>query len=160
MKEVTEIIEIVFERVQLEKIVEFLIKVLSNSTLKDYNIATDSTEIDVHSKEKLFNSINQSSDGAFVFTFLNFSLKDILLSQVWFRIDKYNNTYDLSLDFEEKELRQKSSISDLQKRVASLAGELKTTNYYCGYEPAIDEDTRLFSGMSLGPLKDWRSGDK
>jgi hypothetical protein len=160
MKEVTEIIEIVFERVQLSKIVELLIKMLSNSTLKDYSISTDSSEINLHSKENLFNNINQSSDGAFYFNFSDSDLKDIQLSSVGFQIYKYDNVYDLSLYIEEKEIRQKVSISDLQKRVESLAEELKATNYYCGYESASDEVTRLFSGNSLGPLKNWGSMDK
>ncbi|MEZ4827687.1 MAG: hypothetical protein R3C61_15605 [Bacteroidia bacterium] len=86
-------------------------------------------------------------------------MKDIFLSQVWFRIDKYDNIYDLSLDIEEKEIRQKTFISDLQKRVTSLAEELKTTSYYCGYEPATDEKTRLFSGNILGPLNNWGNMD-
>ncbi|MEZ4776022.1 MAG: hypothetical protein R3D00_22785 [Bacteroidia bacterium] len=159
MKEITEIIEIVFERVKLEKIVEILIRKLSESTLKKYNIIADSSEFNLESKEMIFDSINRSSDGAFVFTFSNFSLKDIFLSQVWFRIDKYDNIYDLSLDIEEKEIRQKTSISDLQKRVASLAEELKTNSYYCGYEPATDEETRLFSVNILGPLNNWGNMD-
>lgn len=160
MKEVTEIIEILFERVQLEKIVGLLLRILSNSTLKDYNVSTDSSEINLQSKEALFNSVDQSSDGSFYFNFLDYSLKDILLSRVGFQIIKYDNVYDLSLSIEEKEIRQKVSIMDLQKRVRSLAEELKTTIYYCGYEPAMDEETRLFSGVSLGPLKDWGSVDK
>lgn len=157
MKEVTEIIEIVFERVQLEKIVGLLIRILSNSTLKDYNVSTDSSEINIQSKETLFNSIDQSSDGSFYFNFLDYNLKDILLLKVGFQIIKYDNVYDLSLSIDEKEIRQKVSILDLQERVASLAEELKTTYYYCGYEPAMDEETRIFSGASLGPLKDWGS---
>ena len=104
MKEVTEILEIVFERVQLDKIVEFLIRVLSSSTLKDYNISTDSSEINLQSKEKLFSSISQSSDGAFYFNFLDYSLKDILLSNLGIQILKYNNVYDLNLSIDEKEI--------------------------------------------------------
>lgn len=155
MKEVTEVIEIVFERIQLEKIVELLIRMLSSSTLKSYKISTDSSEINLQSKEELFNSIKQSSDGSFYFHFSDFSLKDILLSGVGFQILKYDNIYDLNLDIEEREIRQKTSTSDLQKRVASFAKELKTTNYYCGYEPAVDKETRLFSGSTLGPLNNW-----
>lgn len=155
MKEVTEIIEVLFERVSLEKIVGLLISILSNSTLKDCNVSTDLSEINLQSKETLFDSIEQSSGGSFYFNFLDYNLKDILLSKVGFQIIKYDNVYDLSLSIEEKEIRQKVSILDLQKCVTALAEELKTTNYYCGYEPAMDEETRIFSGISLGPLKDW-----
>jgi len=155
MKDVTEIIEIVFERVQLSRIVDLLIKKLSNSTLKDYSISTDSSEIDLQSKEKLFDSINQSSDGSFYFNFSNSDLMDIILSRVGFQIYKYENIYDLTLVIEERELRHQVSILGLQKRAESLAEELKVTNYYCGFEPAADEETRLFSGNTIGPLKIW-----
>jgi len=155
MKEVTEIIEIVFEKIQLDKIVELLIIKLSSSFLKDYNISTDTSEINSQSKETLFNSIDQSSDGSFYFNFLDYGLKDVQLSRVGFQIIKYNSFYDLNLSLEEKEIRQKVSIIGLQKRVASLADELKSTFYYCGYEPAMDRETRFFSDVSLGPLKEW-----
>lgn len=160
MREATEIIEIVFERVQLKKIVGLLIRILSKSTLRDYNVSTDSSEINLQSKETLLSSIEQSSEDAFYFYFIELRLNDIVLSGVGFQIIKYDNVYDLNLSIEEKEIRQKVSILDLQKWVASLAEELKTTNYYCGYEPAMDEETRIFSGVSLGPLKDWGSMDK
>lgn len=160
MKEVTEIIEIVFENIQLDKIAGLLIRILSNSTLKDYHISTDSSEIDLQSKEKLVDSIHESSDGSFYFNFLDCSLNDILVSQLGFQVIKYSKVYDLCLSIVEKELRQKASLSDLQKCVASLAEELKTTNYYCGFEPAKDEETRLFSGISLGPLQNWGLMDK
>lgn len=159
MKEVTEIIEIVFERVQLQKMVEVLTIALSNSTLKDYTISTDSSEINLHSKEKLFDSINQSSDGSFYFNFLNFRLKDILLTRAGFQIYKYNNIYDLNIAIEAIELKQKTSVSDLKNCVKSLSEELKATNYYSGYEPAADEETRLFSRDSLGPINNWRNID-
>ena len=157
MKEVSEIIEIVFEGIQLEKTVKFLARILSNSTLIDKNIATDLSDINLQSEKKMFTSINQSSEGSFGFYFSNFYLKDILLSRVGFQIIKYNNVYDLNLSIEEKEIREKISILDLQERVAYLAEELKATNYYCGYEPAMDEETRIFTGVSFGPLKNWGS---
>lgn len=160
MKEVTEFIEIVFERVQLEKIVGLLLRILANSTLKEYSVSTDSSEINLQSKKTLFTSIEQSSDGSFYFNFLDYSLKDILLSSVGFQIIKYYNVYDLILSIDEREIREKVSILDLQERVASLAEELEASRYYCGYEPAMDEETRIFSGVSLGPLKDWGSMDR
>ncbi len=159
MKEVTEFIEIVFERIQLEKIVALLNKSLSNSILKDYYVSSDSSGINLQSKETLFNSIDQSSDGSFYFNFLNYSLKDILLSKVGFQIIKYDNIYDLILSIEEREISHIVSTFDLQKRVVSLAEELKALNFYCGYEPAMDEETRIFTSVSLGPLKDWGSKD-
>jgi hypothetical protein len=160
MEDVTEIIEIVFERVHLSKTVKLLFKMLSNSKLKDYCISTDSSEIDLQSKEKLFNSINQSSDGSFYFNFLDSDLIDVILARVGFQIYKYDNKYDLTLIIEEKEIRHQLSILGLQKRSESLALELKAVNYCCGYEPAEDEETRLFSGNVIGPISNWGSMDK
>ncbi len=160
MKEVTEIIEIVFEKIQLDKIVELLINKLSSSTLKDHTISTDSSEINWQSKETLFKSVDQSSDGAIYFIFLDYELEDIHCSRMGFQIIKYENFYDLNLSMEEKEIREKISVLDLQKRVAFLADALKATSYYCGYEPAMDGETRFFSDVSLGPLKDWGISDR
>jgi hypothetical protein len=155
MKEVTEIIEIVFEDLQLERLVTYLIKAQSNSTLKDLSISTDQSEINLESEEKLLESFNVSSNGSFYFNFLNYSFKDIQLSRVGFQIIKFENKYDLILSIEENEMRKKLSILDFQNRVISLAKEMEATNYYCGYEPAFDEETRLFTGVLLGPLKGW-----
>mgnify|MGYP001189078741 CR=1 FL=1 len=160
MKESTEIIEIVFERVPLEKLAELLNGMLLNSTLIGYSVSTDSSEVDLQSKETLSKSIDQSSDGSFYFNFTDCRMSDIPVSGMGFQILKYDSLYDLNLHIEEKEIRRKVSILDFQKRVASLAEELATTNYYCGYEPAIDPETRMFSGISLGPIVDWGSLDQ
>ena len=160
MKEVTEIIEVAFESAHLEKITGLLSVMLSNSTLKDYSISSDSSEINLRSKDDLITSIKGSSDGAFYFNFLDCSLNNIMLTNLGFQIIKYDNIYELYLSIDENEIRQKVSILELQTCVVSLAGELKSTSYFCGYEPAMDEETRLFSGMTLGPLKNWISIDK
>lgn len=150
-----EIIEIVFEKVHLEKVVELLKKLLDSSTLRDYHISTDKSDVDLNlqSQELLFTDINQSSDGSFYFNFLNFTLTGVLLSRVGFQVYKYDNIYDLNLHIGENEIKRKSSVSELQKWAESIAEELKAEDYYCGFEPAIDEETRLFSGNILGPLK-------
>ena len=155
MKEVTEYIEIVFEKVQLENIVEFIIQNISSSILKSYHISTDLTNINLHSKDKLYHDIDQSLDGAFYFNFSNFNLKNILLSQVGIQILKYDRTYDLNFHIHKMELSQKTSVPNLQGNVQLLAEELRATNYYCGYEPAIDVETRYFSGDIIGPIKNW-----
>jgi len=58
------------------------------------------------------------------------------------------------------EIRKKISVIGFQKRVDAFAQELKANNYFCGYEPAADEETRLFSGSTLGPLNNWRDLDE
>jgi hypothetical protein len=152
-----EIIEIVFESVQLDKVIEFMMKILSSSTLKDYQISTNTSdiEIDLQSQEILFNSIDQLSDGSFYFNFLNFKYSGVLLSEVGIQIYKYNNNYDLNIHVDEREVSQKISVLNLMSWAEVLAVQLKAQDYYCGYEPASDKETRFFSGSTLGLLKDW-----
>lgn len=147
-----EIIEIVFENVNLECTVKFLIEKLAKSTLRDYQISANSAEIDLTSEKALSDSITQF-EGAYYFNFSAFDLNDIPWSGIGVQIYKYDGVYDLSLDMDEIEINQKISISDLQKYSESLAEGLKADNYYCGYEPARDEDTRFFTGNQFGPIK-------
>jgi len=157
MRKVTEIIEVVIEGGQIEKIVDFLMNILSNSTLKDYHISTDSSRIEMQSNEKLLISLNQSSDGSFYFNFLNFKLKSILFCRVGVQIIKFGHIFDLNLHIEKMEVSKKITVLELHSLIESISEDLKATNYYCGYEPAYDEKTRLFSGNRLGPLINWNN---
>ena len=154
------IIEIVFEGVQLEKVVNLLKNTIDSSVLKGYQISTTESDIEINfqSHKSIISNIAQSSDGSFYFNFSDFSLKGLSLD-VGFQILKYNNVYDLNLHFEENEISQKISALNLQKWVESVANELKTDNYYCGCEPAIDKETRFFTLNKLGPVS-WSNFDK
>lgn len=150
-----EIIEILFEEVQLEKVTELLVKLYSTSVLTDYQISSDEPEIEfnLQSQVQIFNNINNSSDGAFYFNFSDFKLKELELSGVGFQIYKYNNKYDLNIHIREKEMTQIISIFTLQNWAALIATEVSAKAYCCGYEPATDKETRFFTGQTLGPLK-------
>jgi hypothetical protein len=150
-----EIIEIQFEEVQLEKVTELLAKLCSTSMLIDYQISSDEPEINLkpQSQVQLFNIIKNSSDGAFYFNFSDFKLNELELSGVGFQIYKYNDKYDLNLHIMEKEVTEIIPILTLQNWAGLLATEVIAKAFYCGYEPAMDEETRFFTGKTLGPLK-------
>jgi hypothetical protein len=156
-KNMKEVVEIVFEKVRLENTVDLLARIMSCSTLKDYHISTDTPTIklDLLSKEELVGVITHSSEGSFYFNFLNLNTAGILLTELGVQIYKYGDDYDLNLHIDEKEISQKTSISNLQNLSESFANELKAITYFCGLEPAIDEETRFFSKSNLGPLKNW-----
>jgi hypothetical protein len=149
-----EIIEISFEEIQLEKVTELLAKLCSTSVLSDYQISSDEPDIIINFKSQvqIFNSIDNSSDGSFYFNFSDFKLKQLELSKVGLQIYKYNNGYDLNIHIREEEFNQIGSISTLQGWAELIANDVSAKNYYCGYEPAIDEETRFFSGKIFGPL--------
>ena len=152
-----EIIEILFEDVQLEKLAELLMKVNSSSILEDYQISSDGPEIEINLQYHniLIDTINQSSDGSFYFNFSEFKLNGIELSIIGFQIYKYDNKYDLNLHLKQMEISQVITIFNLRSWTEILAGELKAKNYFCGHEPASDKETQFFSKESIGPLKCW-----
>ncbi len=153
----SEIIEITFETVQIEKVANLLINLVSSSTLSNYQISTDTPhiQIDLQGQNLFQDSITHSSDGTFYFNFLSFNLNGLHLSQAGLQIYKYINIYDLNMHVEREEIAQKISVSKLHSWSKFLAHELKAKTFFCGYEPAIDEDTRFFSENTTGPLKAW-----
>ena len=152
MKEVTEIIEIVFEKVQFFKTTEFLQDLITKSILKDYNIATNkgNVELNFQSKSELVKTLVTLGD-SYYFNFLNIMIKSFEFSKMGVQIDKYDNNYDLNLHLDVKEIKKMSIIS-IMNWAEGLAIELDAKLFYCGYEPAIDKETRLFSGNKLGPV--------
>jgi hypothetical protein len=150
-----EIVEIVFEKAQLKEAVGLLLKLLKSATLDDYQVTTSNSvsELNLNSKELLFIDINESSDGSFYFNLIDFSLYGISLPKAGVQIYKYDYMYDFNLHLEADEIKRKASGSELQKWAEHIAEELKAECYYCGLEPAYDENTRIFSGSTLGPLK-------
>jgi hypothetical protein len=57
-----------------------------------------------------------------------------------------------------------SQVSDLVPGLHNLARRLGArhvvVDYYAGLEPAVDDDTRIFSGESLGPLRFSHAGNR
>ncbi|MBI2271340.1 MAG: hypothetical protein HYU69_13435 [Bacteroidetes bacterium] len=152
-----ETIEISFEDIRLEKIVEFFISIHSESTLINYQFSIDESIslVNIKSNLELFKFFNTSSDGSFYFNFSNFKLGEFELPEIGIQLMKYNNKYDLNFHFGYQFLR---NIAIIQNWAGALAQELKAKIYYCGYEPANDLETRFFTGSILGPLK-YSGGD-
>ncbi|MBN8567937.1 MAG: hypothetical protein J0M25_14535 [Flavobacteriales bacterium] len=152
MKNVVDYIELTIENVDLNSTIEYLFEVISEFTLKNRSELTREGDIDFQSLETLKSSIVNSSDDAFYFYVLDVRILNTTLNMIGLQIIKYNAMYDLNIDFQESELKEKMSVTDLQHFASLLTTRLKGSHYYCGLEPAYVEDTRLFTGNFFGPL--------
>ncbi|MDO9437079.1 hypothetical protein [Hydrogenophaga sp.] len=71
------------------------------------------------------------------------------------RLLRYEETNELTLAFERTDIEavdRKDTIRMLSDGAKLLASSAGTAEYYCGFEPATDERTRLFSKSKIGPL--------
>ena len=150
-----EIIEILFEYSDLKKAVAFLMEVNSNAILLDFQVASETNDanINLQLESELFNSIDNSSDGLFSFNFSEFKLQSVELSWIGIQLYKYDSKYDLNCSFNLNELKRLVSLSSLRDWAELVSKEVNAKSYCGGYEPAVDEETRFFTGKNLGPLK-------
>ena len=150
-----EIIEILFEQPDLKKTVVFLMEVNFNAILLDFQVASETNDanINLQLESELFNSIDNSSDGLFSFNFSEFKLQSVELSWIGIQLYKYDSKYDLNCSFNLNELERLVSLSSLRDWAELVSKEVNAKSYYGGYEPAVDEETRFFTGKNLGPLK-------
>jgi len=151
----SEVIEVSIVCVTLDKLVKFLVEVFSSATLQDYQIANDSTETydGNFSMKSMIQNFEVSSNGAFYFNLTGFELEDAVLSKVGIQVVKYDNEYDLNIHFLQYEISENVAVSILRQWVCSLAQRIDASDYYCGYEPAMDASTQFFSKDAIGPLK-------
>lgn len=155
----SEIIEILFEDVKLENLSEMLVIIASNSIINNYQLAssTSTTEINFKSKDLLCNEISNLSDGSLYINLSRFRFDGIEIDNIGIQVYKYADKYDVSLDIEYAIIINRFTALTLKIWVDTISRKLNCKNYYCGYEPAIDEQTRFFSKYEMGPLNNWEN---
>ena len=149
-----EIIELSYEDIKLDLLNNFLTKVKSSAKLLNYEMPKCNSEskIDFVNPSGLYNVIKNSLGGTFYFNFSDFNINGIELQLIGIQIYKYSDKYDLNIDFDDRSIRTLPIIY-LQNWAGLIAKELDTKLFFCGIEPASDEETRFFTGAILGPLK-------
>lgn len=150
-----EIIEILFEDILFDELSNYLIEGSAESTLLNYQISVDNFIL----KEKFNNlsslvkNFNYHKEGSLYLKFENFKLDRLVFIEVGIQILKYNDQVDISLDVDYKYFKEIGSISIIHSWAEIFSQRLRAKTYFCGYEPATDEDTRFFTANKLGPLK-------
>jgi hypothetical protein len=84
------------------------------------------------------------------------SIGGVLINRPVIRILRYQDTNDVSLIFDNADViagDRKEALRGLATGAKVLAKDSEVPKFYCGFEPATDEETRLFSGEVMGPIR-------
>ena len=65
---------------------------------------------------------------------------------------KFDTAFDFGFDFSSDDFKSLGSLKHIETWATNLAQKIQAKDYYCGYEPAVDLNTRFFTGDRLGPL--------
>ncbi|WDZ95954.1 hypothetical protein Herbaro_21160 [Herbaspirillum sp. WKF16] len=84
------------------------------------------------------------------------SIGGVLINRPVIRILRYQNSNDVSLIFDSADVIESDREEALRGLAAGakiLAKNSEVPKFYCGFEPATDEKTRLFCGEVMGPIR-------
>lgn len=147
-------IEILLEDVLIERVIVLLSALITESKLQYYRTTlNESDNVQLPPLSELKQHFESSSNNYFYFRFSSFRLLKLQLPDVGIQVYKYDDSYDLSIDFPESHFDKLCiSIGVLQDSVRILADDLNAKRYCCGYEPVSNLETRFFTDIELGPL--------
>lgn len=154
--DVTNLIEVVFENVIRSYIMKLLnMLILSTQKINDIqcseniNLFTDGQL----SKKQLDRFLDFGGDATVLINMQAMNVGDIVLPTVQLRLVKYGNQYDIDFNFDSNELVNIDTmllIKEVHSFSKNLAYKHSITSFFCGMEPASDEDTRYFTNEELG----------
>lgn len=155
-----ELIELVFECAPMKKICNF-----TDFLLRDGKVNLVKY-VDILGEETIKNSISADDIGAMeVLKIHHILIKTSSLiigkfkiynADIW--IEFYpgdNNHVDFLINFEIPDLVDFMTydIPNIMFYAHNLSEQISIENYYCGLEPAMDDETRFFTKTEIGPLK-------
>lgn len=80
-------------------------------------------------------------------------LELIELQEVFVRVLKYENYFDVELSFSDSnEIDIANVMRNIQQYIIGLSKNITFEEFYGGMEPAADFETRYFTNKTLGPL--------
>lgn len=84
------------------------------------------------------------------------SLGDVLIRHPLVRILRCNESNEVAVVFADTDvdaIDRRGAVLRMAAGAKVLAQTCGVTQFYCGYEPATDDRTRLFSGERIGPIE-------
>ncbi len=151
-----EIIEILFENIEFNEASSFITDLSFQGNIKNIQVSVDdgfSLEDGNNNLLDIGSYFKKCSGGAIYINMENVQLNNKLLPKIGVQILKYTNIYDLCIDVGSQQLQELIPLESLQKWASNVSQRLRSESYYCGLEPASDEDTRFFSNGNFGPLE-------
>jgi hypothetical protein len=149
------LIEVSFESIKDDKINDFMHEVFKACIIDEID-HSDLGEIDLDKFDGNFlNLFSNGADSTVVFVRTpNFNVGEAAISDVCVQIIKCLDVFSILLIFSFDDI----SVSHLEafpeilmQYSVCLANKYEISDFFCGYEPAWDENTRLFTRDMLGP---------
>ena len=152
------LIEVVFEHIGKSCVLQ-LLKLLITSLENVISIeCTESLSLfkdEQLSEQGLEQFLGFESDVTVLIKIRSIDLGNIILPNLQLRLLKYEGQYDIEFNFDSNELENTTTmtlVKELHSHAKRVALECGVNDFYCGIEPASDEDTRYFTNDELGPL--------
>nr|WP_146219580.1 hypothetical protein [Pseudomonas sp. RW407] len=153
----TESYEVVFQQVAVGDLLELLNALeVSSEVLSDLGVSESLGDILLAEIDKKLIDGIVSYEGDICLTgrLYKFNVSnEICLPFVFLRVIKYANGIDVELSFDDTRLFDIGGLMRIMQIYADgLSKKINMVGFYGGLEPAIDIDTRYFTGDVLGPL--------
>lgn len=151
-------LEVVFENVLKTKVIQlFVLLVMASRRVVNVQCREDielmnEGELDVDSLSSL---LNFDGDVSVLVSLNDMNIGGVTLPNVLLRLVKYGDCYDIDFNFDTEEVENTDMtalVAELHHHAQQIAGEHRMAEFFCGMEPASDEDTRYFTNEMLGPL--------
>jgi len=150
-----DMIEILLENIPQEKINDVFIEL---GCVSDKIVMAELQGLDesVDTKDLLSRQVVTKilSGHPLIIKMLNTSFEGVSLPESFIRVYSYNNVFDIELSFDNGVIENnKVTVTKvLCGYFDNIRKKHSVKNIYCGYEPAVDEETRFFTNATLGPL--------
>ncbi len=150
------LIELVFENVPDDGIGK-LIRHLLRGAGKLHVTHSELGELDpTKSVEELLPLLKLGEEAASIFIRTDVNMVgDVPIFDPLVRILRFDGANEVAVVFECRRTEESffsEFITKLSARSQRLASDIGVQKYYCGFEPATDEATRLFSNDNIGPF--------
>jgi hypothetical protein len=95
------------------------------------------------------------NDGLCKLPIVTLVVGDTAIPNVSVRILHYDGKFDVEANWSTADLPEPAewSIAALHRKAQEIATRYEIESYFAGLDPASDEDTRFFTGRSLGPFQ-------
>jgi hypothetical protein len=83
------------------------------------------------------------------------SIGGVIINRPLVRMLRYHNLNEVAVIFDSLDVaknNQRTAILNMAAGTKVLAKRSGVREFYCGFEPASDQSTRLFSGEKIGPI--------
>jgi hypothetical protein len=156
----SQLTELVFENVADSLVNEIIQDIVAGEEILNVILhGVGQEELNDESRDWAWALKNSIEPSAIIFLKISsVSIRGIRIKNPLIRLQRFEECNDVSVIFESEDVLLESSDSheSIVKRLAAAAADIASTAgvqyYYCGYEPATDPDTRLFTREVLGPL--------